>query len=127
MTHNSKCEYAKEKECTCECEGKLHGIKSTDSDRKNIVGQKQGRCLKCGDTIHLARAWEHYYCNHYCCNPCCPDSARVPCTREKIDVLKDGVEVDDAMKQVWETEMRKDIHLKRSFQSNINKEWDHGN
>ncbi len=126
MTHNSKCEYAKEPECTCECEGEFHGIKSSDSDRKELVGEKEGKCVECGELIYLVRAWEYYYCNHYCCTPCCPDSARTPCTKEKIEVLKDGDKVDEAMKEVWENDMRKDIHLKRSFQSDIRTEWENG-
>ena len=121
MTHNSKCERAKipVEQCTCDCNGAYHGIKTSNSDRKDLVGQKEGKCLKCGDTIFLVEKWKYYYCNSYCCNPCCPDSAKVPCTKEIVERMPD----DDIRRQLLVEKMRKHVHLKRSFQKDINSEW----
>ena len=49
---------------------------------------EENRCLKCGRKVNSVPKWEQYYCNHYCCNPCCPDAHISPCHKEKIEALE---------------------------------------
>jgi hypothetical protein len=43
------------------------------------------KCIKCGFELTKVEKWEHYYCNYYCCSPCCPDTNISPCHKEIIE------------------------------------------
>jgi len=118
MGHNAKCEYAKGDVCKCECDGELHGIKTRDSDRKNLIGDWEGRCLKCGSKIYLVKKWAHFYCNNYCCNPCCPDAKKTPCTKERIEMLN-----TPELKEALKYKMRTHIFRVRNIQTDIRSIW----
>lgn len=52
-----------------------------------------GKCIKCGyeELINIQR-WEKYYCNYYCCTPCCPDAKERECHKEAIERLEKEME-----------------------------------
>lgn len=47
--------------------------------------KKGNPCIKCGYILTKIKVWDHYYCGHYCCNPCCPDATKSPCSKEEIE------------------------------------------
>lgn len=98
MTHDERCASAKGDNCTCECSGNLHGIsrkseEERNSDRKQYIGKPGGKCVKCDGVLHTVDIWKDFYCNYFCCSPCCPDSHTSPCTKEMIENSNDEAEI----------------------------------
>lgn len=46
------------------------------------------KCENCGFELTDTKGWEKYYCNHYCCNPCCPCSKTTPCLKEQVEAIE---------------------------------------
>ena len=54
---------------------------------------KESRCVKCGGNLSHVEQWDVFYCNSFCCNPCCPDSNTIPCMKENCkQLLKKALE-----------------------------------
>lgn len=49
-------------------------------------------CLICGYVLCHTKGWEEFYCNHYCCNPCCPEAHETKCIKERFYETKDEEE-----------------------------------
>jgi hypothetical protein len=97
----------------------MHSLKEKNNDRKDVIGYVEGRCLKCGVALYIVKKWHHYYCNNYCCSPCCPDGANVPCFKERIESLGGGGLMEKTLKE----KMKQHILKFKRKQLDIRQKW----
>lgn len=93
MPCSERCTHAKGDLCRCSCGGANHGIYADKEEEKpkRLDGRIESECIKCGSMLYYTERFEPFYCNKYCCNPCCPDHITTPCLKERWEDLQTGI------------------------------------
>ena len=52
------------------------------------MNETKAICKKCGYDLSYCKPFDPFYCNEYCCNPCCPEAYKSPCLKERWEKVQ---------------------------------------
>jgi len=66
-------------------------MENLKKERRGYILSKKSICKVCGYELAYCKPFDPFYCNEFCCNPCCPDSHKIPCLKEKYEKYQSQV------------------------------------